>query len=189
MPQGQRMLIWMCRTGLPSDRRSIRKSRWKPCMIHTLQVRLQEVLDPVLPTIEDLAAEIRLLVFQFYYLCSVGDEAPGETQGGHQSPRSRQASRPSDRKETSESSKRKRSQRSIPSKGTDVEHQDDYGDNGYESLPPAKRGEMGSLHDLRRNFGCWFYKWAPHGYPQCAGANGKIFHSFRRVCAPLSHAV
>ena len=139
------------------------------------------------PTIEDLALEIRLLVFQFYYLCSVGDEAPGETQGGHQSPRSRQASRSSDRKEPSESSKRKRSQRSVPSKGTDVEHQDDDDDDDDdESLPPAKKGETGPLHDLRRNFGCWFYKWAPQRYPQCTGANGKNFHSFRRVCAPLS---
>jgi hypothetical protein len=136
---------------------------------------------------EDTFSEIRLLVFQFYHLCSVGIESRITENGGDRAASSTSASHANSQNTPSGSSKRKRTEKGTHEQVHEERHDGDGddSDDGHNEDCRAPKRNSGPERDLRRDFGCWFFKWAPYRYQQCIEFHGKEIHAFRRVSTPM----
>jgi hypothetical protein len=137
---------------------------------------------------EDIFSEIRLLVFQFYYLCSVGIESRTTENEGDKAASSSSAGNVDSQNTPSGSSKRKRTEKGIHEQVHEERHDDDAdgSDDDHNENRRATKRSSGPERDLRRDFGCWFFKWAPYRYQQCIEFHGKEIHAFRRVSTPMT---
>jgi len=136
---------------------------------------------------EDIFSEIRLLVFQFYYLCSVGIESRITENGGDRTASSSSAGHANSQDTPSGSSKRKRTEKGTHEQVHEERHDDaDDSDDDHNENRQAPKRNGGPERDLRRDFGCWFFKWAPYRYQQCIEFHGKEIHAFRRVSTPMT---
>jgi hypothetical protein len=136
---------------------------------------------------EDIFSEIRLLVFRFYYLCSVGIECRITENGGDRVASSSSASHPNSQNTPSGSSKRKRTEKGTHEQVHEERRDDDASDSDgdHDENRQAPKRNSGPERDLRRDFGCWFFKWAPDRYHRCIEFHGKEIHAFRRVSTPM----
>ena len=131
---------------------------------------------------EDIFLEIRLLVFQFYYLCSVGIESRITENGGDRAASSSSAGHANFQDTPLSSSKRKRTEKGTHEQVHEERHDDaDDSDDDHNENSRAPKRNSGPERDLRRDFGCWFFKWAPYRYQPCIEFHGKEIHAFRRV--------
>jgi hypothetical protein len=142
------------------------------------------IIDPK----EDSFSEIRLLVFQFYYLCSVGFESRITENEGDRTAWSSSAGHANSQNTPSGSSKRKRTEKGTQEQVYEERHDDDVddSDDDHSENRQAPKRSGRPERDLRRDFGCWFFKWAPYRYQQCIEFHGKEIHAFRRVSTPMT---
>jgi hypothetical protein len=136
---------------------------------------------------EDIFSEIRLLVFQFYYLCSVGIESRITENEGDKAASSSSTGHANSPNTPSGSSKRKRAEKGTHEQVHEEHHDDDAddSDDDHNENRRAPKRNSGPERDPRRDFGCWFFKWAPYRYQQCIEFHGKEIHAFRRVSTPM----